>query len=202
MSDFRRNAPLRQAHRGARLSNASQQNASTLEFQEQAIALEEKHREQELARRLKKEQAMLEERKKEEEILSLEYQTMIQLRDQQTKRALDEQLKALRAEFIARDTTADLEAKREEQGMQLEDEYRTKLIETQTEQAALLARQAELETLRRALESKEMLAQLDRDKKLVQVKRQRMLRRAEETAAHQASIDHEVRVKRERLIIS
>ena len=32
--------------------------------------------------------------------------------------------------------------------------------------------------------------------------RQRMLRRAEETAAHQASIDHEARVKRERLLLA
>jgi hypothetical protein len=195
-------AKLTEERRLRQVALKQQTLAASLEFQEQAIALEETHREQELARRFKQEEAILEERKKEEEILSLEYQTMIQLRDQQTKRSLDEQLKALRAEFIARDTTADLEAKREEQGMQLEDEYRTKMIETQTEQAALLARQAELEKLRRALESKEALAQLDRDKKLVQVKRQRMLRRAEETAAHQASIDHEARVKRERLLLA
>ena len=175
---------------------------ASLEFQQQAIAIEQKNREQELARRFQMEEARVEERKKEEEILSLEYQTMVQLRDQQTKRSLDEQLKALRAEFIAKDTSADLEAKREEQGMKLEDEYRTKSIELQTEQAALLARQAELEKLRRALESKEMLAQLDRDKKIAQIKRQRMLRRAEETAAHQASIEHEARIKRERLLLS
>jgi hypothetical protein len=195
-------AKLTEERRLRQIALKQQTLTASLEFQEQAIALEEKQREQELARRFKQEEAILEERKKEEEILSLEYQTMVQLRDQQTKRTLDEQLKALRAEFIARDTTADLEAKREEQGMQLEDEYRTKMIEKQTEQAALLARQAELEKLRRALESKEVLAQLDRDKKLVQVKRQRMLRRAEETASHQASIDHEARVKRERLLLA
>merc|ERR1712072_805580 len=103
---------------------------------------------------------MISERKKEEEILSLEYATMVRLRDQQKRRGLDESLKALRAEFVARDNTYAMENKREEQNMRLEDEYRKKTLEVQTQQASLLARRSELDKLRRALESKEALATL------------------------------------------
>merc|ERR1711865_214190 len=152
---------------------------TTMEFEEKALEIEQKRREHELQRRISKEELMISERKKEEEILSLEYATMVRLRDQQKRRGLDESLKALRAEFIARDTTYAMENKREEQNMRLEDEYRKKTLEVQTQQASLLARRSELDKLRRALESKEALATLDRDQKLETLRRERMLRKAE-----------------------
>jgi len=175
---------------------------TTMEFEEKALDIEQKRREQEVQRRIQREEIMLDERKKEEEILSLEYATMTRLRDQQTRRSLDEQLKALRAEFIARDTKAALENTREEQSMKMEEEYRRKTLEVQTQQASLLARQAELQKLRRALESKEALASLDRDTKLETMKRERMLRKAEEHASRLASDDHAKQIQRERLLLA
>ena len=176
--------------------------SSTMEFEEKALEIEQKRREQDLSRRLQKDEMDIEERKKEEEILSLEYATMVRVRDQETRRGMDEQLKALRAEFIARDTAAALESTRETQSARLEDEYRKKTLEVQTQQAQLLSRQAELDKLRRALESKEMLASLDRDQKMESVRRERMLRKAEEHANKLASEDHAKQVQRERLLLA
>jgi hypothetical protein len=171
-------------------------------FEAKALALEQKKREREVARRIDNESQYLEERKKEEEILSLEYATMVKLKETETKRGLEEQLKALRAEFIARDTSAVLASKREEQKMKLEDEYRRKTLEVQTQQATLLARQAELDKLRRAMESKEALATMDRDQKMEVVKRERMLRTAEDHAQQLASDDHQKQIQRERLLLA